>query len=200
MKAPLAFALSLVAAPVAADPLTCDLSKVKSVAGLTARVQGKYLLVSWAGQDATEPRMRYPIDSREPVVRELSIRQPGRQWTTIGEGLRAEYHVTTGIRRLSEQQAAPLRDLGVRLTDDVIDRNRWFAFWDAPLVVPGVRQGQQTPRNLGLPRTPEEIHRARASFDTTSCEVATDGARLEVTFPGLSIGTFSGSLRFTVYR
>jgi hypothetical protein len=200
MKLTLAFALSLVAAPVAADPLTCDLSKVKSVAGLTARVQGNYLLVSWAGQDATELRMRYAIDSREPVVRELSIRQPGRQWMTIGEGLRAEYHVTTGIRRLSEQQAAPLRDLGVRLTDDVIDRNRWFAFWDAPLVVPGVRQGQQTPRNLGLPRTPEEIHRARASFDTTSCEVATDGARLEVTFPGLSIGTFSGSLRFTVYR
>ena len=28
----------------------------------------------------------------------------------------------------------------------------------------------------------------------------TDGARLEVTFPGLSMGIFAGDLRFTGYR
>jgi len=66
--------------------------------------------------------------------------------------------------------------------------------------VPGIRPGQQTPRNIGLPRTPEEIHHAGASFETASCAVVTDGGRLEVTFPGLSMGSFSGSLRFTVYR
>src|SRR5262249_29883256 len=31
-------------------------------------------------------------------------------------------------------------------------------------------------------------------------EVRTDGARLEVSFPGLTMGTFSGGLRFTAYR
>ena len=34
----------------------------------------------------------------------------------------------------------------------------------------------------------------------TGCRVRTDGARLEVSFPGLSMGIFSGGLRFTVYR
>jgi hypothetical protein len=201
MKSALVIALSLFSgAAAAADPLACDLSKYSAVAGLTARVQRDDLLVSWTGKDAAELRMRYAVESREPIVRELSIRQPGQQWATIGENLRAEYDITAGLRRLSEQQAAPLRALDVRITPEVIDRNRWFAFWDAPLLVPGVRPGQQTPRNIGLPRSEEEIRRAGASFDTASCSVATEGARLEVTFPGLSMGIFSGSLRFTVYR
>jgi hypothetical protein len=55
-------------------------------------------------------------------------------------------------------------------------------------------------RVFGLPRKPEEIRRANASFNSTSCSVNTDGARLEVTFPGLSMGIFAGSLRFTAYR
>ena len=33
-----------------------------------------------------------------------------------------------------------------------------------------------------------------------SPSAASDGARLEVNFPGLSMGIFSGSLQFTVYR
>src|SRR4029079_6722716 len=41
---------------------------------------------------------------------------------------------------------------------------------------------------------------ASASFSTSSCSVKTDGAALEVTFPGLTLGIFAGDLRFTVYR
>src|SRR2546422_3400621 len=33
-----------------------------------------------------------------------------------------------------------------------------------------------------------------------SCEVKLDGARLEISFPGLSLGIFSGRLQFTVYQ
>ena len=53
---------------------------------------------------------------------------------------------------------------------------------------------------IDLPRKPEEIQRAWATFQITGCQVKTDGARLEVTFPGVTLGVFSGDLRYTVYR
>src|SRR5208337_3435391 len=54
--------------------------------------------------------------------------------------------------------------------------------------------------NLDMPRAAQEIHRATASYDVKGCRVKTDGARLEVTFDGLSMGVFAGQLGFTVYR
>ena len=106
---------------------------------------------------------------------------------------------------MSTQQADPLRAAGVELTPDVIAKNRWYAFWDAPLFIPeppAAGRGTNPPasRTLGPPRTAAEIRRATASFHSSSCAVKTDGASLEVTFPGLSMGIFAGDLRFTVYR
>ena len=200
MKAvPFLIAALLAAARAAAAPLPCDFAKYSAQPGLEARIQQDELVASWKGQGSDELRMRYAIEQGEPIVRELAIMKNGA-WTALGENLHAEYDVTSGVRRMSEQQAAPLRALGVELTPDVVDANRWYAFWDAPLQVPGMREGQRTPRNLGLPRRPDEIRRAHATFASASCRVTTDGARLEVEFPGLSIGIFSGALRFTVYR
>ena len=54
--------------------------------------------------------------------------------------------------------------------------------------------------NIDLPRKQEEIQVAWAKYIAGSCQVKTDGARMEVTFPGLSMGIFSGSLQYTVYR
>ena len=54
--------------------------------------------------------------------------------------------------------------------------------------------------NLDLPRKPEEIRRAWAKYNASGCQVKTDGARLEITFPGVEAGIFSGSLQYTVYR
>src|SRR5262249_9288799 len=114
--------------------------------------------------------------------------------------------VTRGGRRMTGQRAQRLRDGGVQRTQEVIDKNRWYAFWDAPLLMPDApalrRSGQSpaAPRVLGPPRTPAEIRRADASFAAVSCAVSTDGATLAVTFQGLSMGIFSGSLRFTAYR
>jgi hypothetical protein len=90
---------------------------------------------------------------------------------------------------------APLRALGIALTPEVVDREKWNAFWDAPLMVPGAPK-----TNLDLPRKPEEVRRAWATYQSTTCQVKTDGARLEITFPGLSMGIFSGRLQYTVYR
>src|SRR6516162_1845077 len=120
--------------------------------------------------------------------------------------------------RWAADQANTLRAAGTELTQDVINKHRWYAFWDAPLVMPGSqemkdeaawrRSQQQQPasggdplvpnRTLGPPRAPSEIRRADSSFHTASCTVKTDGASLIVTFPGLSMGIFSGDLQFTV--
>ena len=222
---------SLSATPaVAADAMSCNLSQYKAAQGLTATKEPGALLVSWTGQNGAELRARYAIESGQPIVRELAVRKPSGQWTTLGKDLTPEYHVVSGVRRMADDQANPLRAAGIELTDEVINKHRWYAFWDAPLVMPGSQEMKdeaawqrsqadpaaaggrggrgQAPardplvpnRTLGAPRTPSEIRRADSSFQTASCSVKTDGASLIVTFPGLSMGIFSGDLQFTVYR
>src|SRR5204863_7620992 len=116
---------------------------------------------------------------------------------TLGQNLTPEYHVVSGLRRMSSDHVGSLPAAGIPLTPEVVAKNRWYAFHDAPLEVPGRTGPSQMPP---LPRKPEEIRRADATFNATGCSVKTDGARLEVTFPGLSMGIFAGSLQFTVYR
>jgi len=214
----------------AADAISCSLSQYKPTAGLTAAAQQDSLLVSWAGQNGTELRARYAIDGGQPTIRELAIRKAGGPWATLGRNLTPEYHVVSGVRRMADDQANPLRAAGIQLTDEVINKHRWYAFWDAPLVMPGSQEmkdeaawnrsqqspdnagrgggrGQNPPRDplvpnrtLGTPRSPSEIRRADASFHATACSVKTDGASLTVSFPGLSMGIFSGDLQFTMYK
>ena len=226
-----------------ADALSCNLSQYKAAQGLTAAVEQDALLVSWNGQNGADLRARFAIDSGTPIVRELAVKKGGGSWTALGKNLTPEYHVVSGIRRMADDQANPLRAAGIELTDDVINKHRWLAFWDAPLVMPGSQEMQdeaawrrsQQPagergggrggrgqaaaqggrgqgpaqaerdplipnRTLGTPRAPSDIKRADSSFRTTSCSVKTDGASLVVTFPGLSMGIFSGDLQFTMYR
>jgi hypothetical protein len=93
---------------------------------------------------------------------------------------------------MTTQQADPLRAAGVEITDEVIDKNRWYAFWDAPLEIPtpppaGGRGGAS--RVLGRPEPPPRSGRADATFSAPSCRVRTDGATLEVSYPGLTMGS-----------
>lgn len=221
-----------VAPTLSAQALNCDMRNYKAASGLTAAVEQGALAVTWNGANGSELRARYAIDNGQPIVRELAVRKSGGQWAPLGQNLVPEFYVKSGVRRMTTQQGAPLRDLGVDITADVIEKNKWYAFWDAPFVIPGVpepqparaggpargrgqpgppsqsepaaRRGSVPPgpegRVYGLPRKPEEIRSADAKFQTTSCSVNTDGSRVEVTFPGLSMGIFSGSLRFTSYR
>jgi hypothetical protein len=188
------------AAPSWSQSLKCSLTEYKARPGLTATVQGGVVVVAWTGRDGTELRTRFAINNGQPTIRDLAVRDNRGAWKTLGENLTPEYRTTTGVRRMSEQQAASLRALGMAITSEVIEKNKWYAFWDAPLEVPGTHSGETTPHNIGLPRKPEEIRHATASFHADSCTVKTDGERIEVTFPGLSMGIFSGNLRFTVYR
>ena len=72
---------------------------------------------------------------------------------------------------------------GIRRTGHGLpEENRWDVYWDAPL------------------QHPEEVRRHTAQFHATGCAVKTEGTRLEVQFPGATMGIFSGSLQFAIYR
>src|SRR5262249_24513036 len=96
-----------------------------------------------------------------------------------------------GVRKKGGEWTTLGRDLvpefgvttGIRRTGHGLDdEHRWDVFWDAPL------------------NHPDEVRRSRAAFHADRFGVKTDGSRLEVSFPGLSMGAFSGGLRFTSYR
>ena len=183
----------LLAADAAA--LDCDLSGYQPKEGLSVRAEPGYLEMTWAGAQGRELRLRLGLKEGQPIVREMAYREPGGGWRAVAENLRPEFHVTTGKRRISRQQLNPLRDLGIEPGHELIDKEKWNVFWDAPLVVPGLAGV-----NPDLPRRPEEIQRAAADYRITGCAVRTRGARLEATFDGVSLGVFSGKLRYTVYR
>lgn len=201
-------AASLVASAASAEPLTCNLGAYKATAGLTAAASGDGLTLSWDGERNQEVRMRLGLQGGAPVIRELAIRPRGGAWAMIAADVSPEYTVVTGLRRATDQQLKPLNNLGVPITPEVLDRIRWEAFWDAPLNVPGdsAAHGGSTPpvggiaNQPGLPRKESEVMRASATYAVKGCDVKTNGARLEVSFPGVTLGLFEGRLEYTVYK
>ena len=97
------------------------------------------------------------------------------------------------------------------LTREMIEGIKWEAFWDAPLYIKG--SGERPPSHStsippmdglfdqpGLPRKPEEVIRATATYEAQGCEVKTNGARLEISFPGVKAGVFDGRLQYDVFK
>ncbi len=190
------FAGAVLLAPTPAPAaMPCDVGEYRAVAGLAASSQDDALTLTWSGERSTELRLVLTVSEGRPRVTEMAVRQEGGSWATLARDVSPEFNVTTGLRRISEQQLRPLRNLGVEITPEIIEKEKWVVFWDAPLAVPGLAG-----TNPGLPRNREEIRRATSSFQVTSCSVKTDGARLEVSFDGLSLGIFAGRLQYTVYR
>jgi hypothetical protein len=179
----------------AGQGLNCDLHEYRAAEGLTASIANGVLQINWQGERDQQLRAAFTIRNGNPMVRELAVRAGQGNWRILGSNLSPEFDVVSGRRRISEQQMAPMRALNLKFTPELLDRERWSAFWDAPLEIPG-----QPKTNEDMPRKPEEIRRATATYNASSCAVKTDGARLEATFPGLSLGIFAGQLRFTVYR
>jgi len=188
--------LVLLLAPAAAQAApACDLTRYKSAPGREVNQRDGVVEIAWTGERSEQLRASFTIQNGQPVIAELAARKPSGKWIVLGKNLTPEYQIATGKRRLSEQQMAPLRELGVPLTPDVVNREQWNAFWDAPLSVPG-RPGT----NLNLPRKPEEIRHDWAAYRTTGCSVRTDNARIEISFPGVELGIFSGAIQYTVYK
>ena len=97
-----------------------------------------------------------------------------------------------GLTKLGPRGGDRYKDVSQAL----IDANKWDAFWDAPLYM----DDKDTTRAVGMPRNPDEIKRATATYKAQSCDVKTDGTRLMVAFPGVSLGLFAGQLQFTVFK
>lgn len=188
--------LALFVAPhLSAQANGCDVREYTPKDGLTAKAIAQGVEFTWTGDHQQLLRASFAIENGEPKITSLSVSKSGGAWVPLGRNLTPEYEVTTGKRRMSEQQLQPLRKLNVPITEALLDREKWNAFWDAPLEIPG-RPGT----NADLPRKPEEVRRARATFQATGCAVKSDGSRLEVTFPGVQLGIFSGNLHYTVYH
>jgi hypothetical protein len=186
-------------------PLVCDVTAYAPTGGVTARVSGDVLLVQWPGAEDERLRLGLSIVDGRPTIAQLAIQGEGGPWTTVATDASIEFKITEGLRRISNQQLDPLRDLGVELTQDVVDMHKWDAFWDAPLDLRAEVGGSGPPaagvaEQPGLPRSPDEVRRADAVYDAEECVVATDGARLVITFPGVRLGSFSGEFVLTVYE
>jgi len=196
----------LAASAASADPLACNLSGYKPLPGLSAAAADNALVVTWDGDRNQEVRLRLGVEGGTPTIRELAVRRKGGAWTTLAVNATPEFRIVAGLRRMSNQQMQPLRGLNVPITNEIIDRHKWDAFWDAPLSLGPVAGGGNPPpadgiaNQPGLPRKPEEITRATATYQAQACAVKTDGARLEITFPGLRLAMFSGRLQFSVYK
>ena len=188
-------ALLLASSVLSAEPLNCDLTDYEPTDGLRAEMLDGDLFVEWSGADANRLRATFGVDDRQPVVRQLAALSRAGHWAPLARDARPEFYVAEGLRRISQQQLNPMADLGREATPDIVESEKWKVFWDAPLNVPGL-EGV----NPGLPRDASEVTRSTVRYDVTACRVRRDGIRLEVTFDGLQLGSFEGSLRFTVYR
>jgi hypothetical protein len=204
----LAAGLMFPAMQAKADRLNCSLGAYRAQPGLAAAVTGDTLTVTWEGDRNQELRLRFAIDGGTPVIQGLAMRRNGAAWVTLMANAAPDFRVVSGLRRITNQQLDPLAGIGVKITPEILEREKWEAFWDAPLNVPGgdAAHNDCTPPQRGvlnqpaLPRNPDEVKRAAAVYHAQSCGVRTTGARLEIWFPGVQLGVFTGRLQYTVYK
>lgn len=191
------------------DSLNYDLTSYQAQAGLSAKIDGNVLTVNWNGEENNQLRMRFVVQNGTPTIRELAIRKRNRDWATLATDVVPEFRVVSGIRRVTQQQTEPLEYLRVALTSEKLNEIKWDAFWDAPLYVnnkPPKSHSSSIPaeepfaNHPGMPRNPSEINRASANYEVTQCKVKTNGARLEITFPGVRLGIFSGYLQYDIFK
>jgi hypothetical protein len=191
-----------------ADPLTCTMTDYRAMPGLTAGVSTDALTVTWDGDTGQQVRLRFTVNGGVPTIAELAVRPQRGDWKVVASGIVPDYRVVSGVRRVTEQQLQPLRNLKTELTKELIDTIKWDAFWDAPLNTEPLENTRLNaippPKGIldqpGLPRKPEEIKRSSAMFASKGCEVKTNGTRLEVSFDGVQLGVFAGRLQYSIYK
>ena len=181
----------------AAQSVSCDMQGYKPAGGLQANMQDGLLTFLWDGEHGQQLRTAFTVKGGLPQVQEMAVHKPGSQWMVLGTNLQPEFHITSGKRRMAIAMQTQFKLLGIEVTPELYDKEKWMTFWDAPLVVPGVPgKGDSYP----LPRDPSEIQRADATFHSAGCKVFTEGAHMSVSFSGLEMGIFAGELQYTVYR
>jgi hypothetical protein len=96
----------------AGQEVNCDLSDYKAQDGLKAEMRAGVLELTWRGERQNELHAAFAVRKEQPLVRELAVRKSGGKWVVLGQNLTPEFQLTSGIRRLSSQQVAPLKELG----------------------------------------------------------------------------------------
>ncbi|MDZ7723300.1 MAG: hypothetical protein U5R06_10965 [candidate division KSB1 bacterium] len=192
-----------------ADALNCDMTEYKSQSGLTANVADDILTVTWQGDPDNTVRIRFSITDKTPMIHELAIQTSNEPWRVLARNVYPEFRIVSGVRRVTQQQTEPLKKMGVELTPEKLNEIKWDAFWDAPLYIQDEPPRSHTTsipatepyaNHPGMPRKPEEITRATANYQAAGCTVRTNGARLKITFPGVTTGIFAGYLQFDVFK
>ena len=61
-----------------------------------------------------------------PLSESWPLGRSGGQWAPLGQNLVPEFYVKSGVRRMTTQQGAPLINLGVDITPEVIEKNKWY--------------------------------------------------------------------------
>src|SRR3974390_3322866 len=103
----------LLVAPVM-QAQTYDLSQYRALPGLTAEAAQKTLSVTWDGERNDEIRLRLGVRNGTPVIQDIALRHKGATWATLATNLEPEFHVVSGLRRMTDQQLLPLKGLGIR--------------------------------------------------------------------------------------
>ena len=194
--------------PAYGQALQCSLSGFTPSPGVAATVTTDTLTVTWDGDQGQEARLRFTIVNGTPTIRDVAVRAKAGAWKIAASNMTPDFRVAAGFRRVTEQQLQPLRGLKVDITPEIVEKYKWDSFWDAPLNTDKLENTRDNaippPAGVagqpGLPRKPEEITRASATYQTRSCEVSTSGTRLMVSFPGVSLGPFEGRLQYTVFK
>jgi hypothetical protein len=189
-----AWAFILCGTAAAAQTTICSLQDWKGIAGVSVTANRDSVEVLWSGEQGQQNRALFALRNGQPVIAELAARKPGGVWIVLGKDLTPDFQVTTGRRRISTTELDILKKLH-KDTPEAENEYKWNVFWDAPLEIPGLDS-----HLVGPGRTPDEVMRATVSYNSTVCEVTSDGDRVSVVFNGLTLGLFSGDLQFTAYK
>ena len=122
------------------------------------------------GPRAGQLRATFGLVSGQPVIRQLAVLSRAGHWAPLVRDARPEFHVAEGRRRISYQQLRPMEALGRDATPEVVAKEKWKVFWDAPLNVPGLEDV-----NPGMPRKPGEVTRSDVAYAVKSCRGAQRG-------------------------
>lgn len=191
------------------DPVKFNFEFYRPPPGLIAQVKTDTLIIDWQGENQNEIRMCFVVKDGTPTISELKITASNGSDFVLAKNVEPEFRIVSGIRRVTQQQTEPLEKLGVPLSIEVLNDIKWNAFWDAPLYLdddPPLSHGSSIPavepylNHPGMPRKADEIIRARATYNTVQCHIKTNGARLEIVFPGVEIGLFKGLLQYDIFK
>src|SRR5260370_34449077 len=93
----------------AASGQNCDFKEYKAIDGLKAQMSGGALEIAWQGDRDQQLRVSFTIRNGQPTVHELAARKGQGSWIVWGRDPTPEVAVTSGILRMSDQQARPLK-------------------------------------------------------------------------------------------